>query len=284
MYRGYKVVCVTPAGRAEYLDIFKRTIYRKMDEGIVEGWQLWQNTVKPSDIAYLASMEAENPKVVRHYIANLVPTYNNCATLRTYEFFQHCQADDTIYVRFDDDIVWMEEGCLEKMLDARIDHPGAFVIYPNVINSTTISAWHQRNGSLGYEAGTLRQQEESPSDPNYVYLYPFAYTDPGLIALIHETFKKRYNEGTLGAYYLPSRPLDGYTHFSICSVAFWGKDHLQVDTNEEAYISWAAPEQFHRPNYFLGDALMVHFAYHTQRESMPDINNRYLGFFREITH
>ena len=283
MYQNYKVVVVTPGGRAEYLDIFKKTIYRKMDEGIVDGWQLGVNTVKPSDIAYMASMEAENPKVVRHFLECLVPTYNNCDTLRSHEFFRYCQDEDTIYIRFDDDIVWIEEGVIEKMVQARIDHPDAFIIYPNVINSTTVTAWHQKNGSLGYEAGTLRQQEENPGDPNYCYLYPFAYTDAGLISLIHQTFRRRYEEGTLSAYYLPSRPLTNYEHFSICSVAFWGKDHFQVAPNEEEWIAWKRASELQRPVYFLGDALMMHFAYHTQRETVPDINDRFLGFFKEIT-
>jgi hypothetical protein len=264
------------------LDIFKKTIYRKLDEGIVDGWQLGVNTVKPSDLAYMASMEAENPKVKQHFIASLVPSYNNCDTLRSYEFFRYCQDDDTIYIRFDDDIVWIEEGVIEKMVQARIDHPDAFVIYPNVINSTLLSAWHQQIGAIGTEAGVLRRHEESP-DPNHVYLHAFAYTDAGLISLIHETFKRRYNEGTLSAYYLPSRPLVHYERFSICSVAFWGKDHFVVDPNEEQWIAWQRPAELGRPVYFLGDALMVHFAYHTQRESLPDINQRYLEFFREIT-
>ncbi len=64
----YKIVVVTPAGRKKYLDIFKKRIYAEMDKGVIDGWQLWQNTVNQEDIDYLASMEAENPKVKRYFI------------------------------------------------------------------------------------------------------------------------------------------------------------------------------------------------------------------------
>jgi hypothetical protein len=268
----YKVVVVTPAGRERYLDIFKNYVYRKMDEGLVDWWQLWQNTVDKNDIKYLELMERENPKVKRYFIPNIKPTYETCDPLRSCEFFKNCWDDDTIYVRFDDDIVFVEEGALEKILIARIKHPDAFLIYPNVINSTVTTAWHQKNGSLGKEAGEC----------NGEYLHEFAYADSGLIELIHQTFQKRYKEGTLDAYYLPSRSFDNYQHFSICSIAWWGKDKLDPSTLEEEWLAWKEPERLKRPVWFCGDALVVHYSYHTQREFM-NTKPEYLEFYRSIT-
>ena len=59
----YKISICTPAGREKYLSIFKKFIYRKMNAGLVDGWQLWLNTTDLRDIAYLESMEKENPRV-----------------------------------------------------------------------------------------------------------------------------------------------------------------------------------------------------------------------------
>lgn len=268
-----KIVVVTPAGRQKYLEIFKKRIYAEMDKGLIDGWQLWQNTIVESDIAYLASMEAENPKVKRFYIDNIIPSYKNCDPLRTCEFFKNAHDDDTIYIRFDDDIVWYEEGAIEKMAQARIDHPDAFLIYPNVINSTIISAWHQQNGALGKEAGEC----------NGKYLHEFAYADSGLIDLIHTTFKKRYEEGTLNAYYLPSRSFDDYQQFSICSITFWGRDKFVPGTLEEQWLAWERPEQLKRPVWFCGDALVMHYSYHTQREYLESCTPEKLEFYKDLT-
>lgn len=269
----FKVVIVTPAGREKYLDIFKRRIYKEMDAGLVDGWQLWQNTVKQSDIDYMASMEKENPKVKVYTIDGIEDKYNFCDTLRTCEFFKYAHDDDTIYIRFDDDVVWYEEGAIEKMAKARIEHPDAFIIYPNVINSTIVSRWHQDIGALGKEAGECQG----------IRLDEFAYTDSKFIDLIHDTFKKHYEAGTLSAYYLPSRVFEKYENFSICSIAFWGKDKLEPSSFEESWIAWERPEELKRPVYFLGDALMVHYSYHTQRDYLESCVPEKLEFYKDLT-
>lgn len=271
--KDYKIVIVTPAGREKYLSIFKKHIYRKMEEGLVDGWQLWQNTVKPEDIAYLESMEKENPKVKRFFVEGITNKYNFCDTLKSYMFFRNTHDDDTIYIRFDDDIVWIEEDGIKKIAQARIDHPDAFVIYPNIINSTIISTWHQDIGALSLEAGKCNRE----------YLDVFAYTDSKLIDHIHNTFKKRYAEGSLTAYYLPSRYFTDYQKFSICSIAWWGKDHVTPTELEEAQMGYELPEKFQRPVYFVGDALMVHYSYHTQRDYLESCKPEQLEFYKEIT-
>lgn len=282
----YKIVIVTPAGREKYLSFFKKYIYAEMDLGIVDGWQLWQNTTKQSDIDYLAGMEAENPKVKRFYIKDIVPNapeFSMADAGRTCEFFKNAWDDDTIYIRFDDDIVWYEPGAIEKIAIARIEHPFELFIYPNIINSTICTSWHQASGALGTEAGSVKQQKDHPEDPMWAYLDEFNYSDNKLIDLIHETFKKNYEAGTIGKYYLPSRRLNDYQHFSICSVAWWGKDKIDPTGHaEEPWVSWEEPERLKRPNYFLGNALMVHYSYHTQRHYLEGCVPEKLEFYKLI--
>jgi len=273
MYKNYKVAVVTPAGRQKYLEIFKKRIYAEMDKGLVDSWQLWQNTIVPADIAYLASMEAENPKVKRYYIDNIVPTYKSCDPMRTCEFFKNAHDDDTIYIRFDDDIVWYEEGFIEKVVEARIAHPDAFLIYPNVINSTVTTRWHQDIGALGKEAG----------ESSGAYLDEFSYANSGLIDLIHTTFKKHYEENSLGAYYLPSRSFDNFQQFSICSIVFWGRDKFVVGSLEEQWLAWERPRELNRPVWFQGDALCMHYSYHTQRDYLESCVPEKLDFYKNLT-
>lgn len=285
-YKGqtYKVVVTTPAGRRRYLEIFKKFIYRKMDEGVVDGWQLWQNTVDIGDIAYLASMEAENPRVKRYFLDEaIVPSWESYDALRTFEFFHNAHDDDTIYVRFDDDIVWAADDAIEKMVKARIDHPDAFAIYPNIINSTTCNAMHQQKGVLSQEAGKVHWFGENDGDPNYVYLDAFNYTDSKFADLIHETFRKHHEAGTLSEYYLPSRSFDRYERFSICSLAWWGKDKIIPGRVEEPQLSWEMPDLWKRPVWFCGDALMVHYAYHTHRPYLDGCEPQKLDYYKKIT-
>lgn len=285
-YKGetFKVCVATPAGREKYLSIFKKFIYRKMDEGVIDSWQLWSNTIDVDDLAYLALMEAENPKVKIYRMGeNIKDTgfYDTYNPLKTHLFFANCHDDDTIYIRFDDDIVWAADDAIEKICKARIDNPNAFVITPNVVNSTICNSWHQDIGALSTEAGSVKRY--TVSDPNYAYLDEFNYSDPKLCEHIHNTFKKHYEAGTLDKYYLPSRSFDEFERFSICSVAWFGKDKISLGYIEEPQIAWELPLKYNRPNYFCGDALLCHYSYHTQRPFLEATGDVFLKWIATIT-
>jgi len=279
----YKVVICTPAGRKKYLDIFKHFIYRKIKNGVVENWQLWMNTVDEEDGNYLTSMEAENPKVKIYRLGEpITPTWETYNALQTHKFFVNTHDDDTIYIRFDDDIIWCADDAIEKICKARIDNPDAFLIYPNIINSTICNSWHQDNGALSEEAGSVRRYTKA--DPDYAYLDPFNYSDGRFADHIHETFKQHYLKGTLSAYYLPSRTLSDYERFSICCICWFGKDKLRPGYIEEPQLAYQIPEELGRPNFFCGDALMVHAAYHTQRKYLAATGDVALKFYETIVY
>jgi hypothetical protein len=253
-----------------------------MNAGIVDEWALWQNTINPQDIAYLESMAAENLKVKIYKLDEPItmlsqPSWNS---LQTHKFLnKFAQDDDAIYIRFDDDIVFIEDNFIEKMVEARINNPNAFVIYPNIINSTICTSWHQEIGALSEEHGIVRR--ERPEDKDWAYLDEFNYSDSGLADHIHTTFQKRYHENSLSAYYLPSKSFNDYKHFSICSICWWGRDHIQCGRVEEPQMAWELPEKYGRPVWFCGNALCVHFAYHTQKAFIETTNH--LDFYREIS-
>ncbi len=280
----YKVVVCIPAGRRKYLEIFKRFLYRKLDEKVLDEIQLWVNTVNEDDLECLAEMEAENEKVKRIFLnEEIIPTWESYNALQTHLFFENTHDDDTIYIRFDDDIVWAADDAIEKICKARIDNPDAYIIYPNVINSTTCNSWHQEKGVLSEEFGVVKKEKDNPDDPNHAYLDDFNYTNGAFADHIHNTFRKNYEAGTLSEYYLPSRSLVDYNRFSICSIAWWGKDKITIGRLEEPQLAWEKPKEFNRPVYFCGDALVVHAAYHTQRPYLQENGDVALNFYKEIT-
>jgi len=281
MYKGYKIVVCVPAGRRKYLSFMKKYLYRQLEEGILDAVQLWKNTINPDDILCLEEMAKENPKVKIYEIDEpITPTWESYNAMQTHKFFKFAHEDNTIYIRLDDDIVWVEEGALEKICQARIDHPDAYVIYPNVINSTMCTSWHQEIGALSEEAGIVRK--EDPKDLDWCYLDSFNYSSAELIKHIFNTFKKRYGEKTLSAYYLPSKSFDDYKHFSICSICWWGFDKVSPSELEETQMAYELPMLFKRPVWFCGSALLYHVFYHTQRQSIGGDEEPYLEYFRKI--
>ena len=68
-------------------------------------------------------------------------------------FFKFAIDPDTIYVRIDDDVVWMVEGCIEALVQHRVQYPDAYLVYANIVNSSRFMHLHQKQGAFdpGFE-------------------------------------------------------------------------------------------------------------------------------------
>lgn len=262
MYNNYKIIVVTPAGRAKHLDILKKYIYKEMNKGLIDDWQLWQNTSIAEDISYIDSMVLENPKVKKCIIDNL-GEYN---PFNIHKFFQFAQDDNTIYLRFDDDIVFIKEGAVEKLIQCRIDNPKPFIICANIINNTTIDKIHQDIGWLGKELGSVSGER----------LDELGWKNPEFVEKIHNTFMISSQPP-----YFPNRIIGTFKEFSISCFAFWGRDYFKPDPDEEVWISSIKPRELNRPNMICGNALVVHYAYFPQRPHL-DTKPEFLEFYKNI--
>ena len=266
----YKVVVVTPAGREEYLLILRKYIEREMNKGIIDGWQLWQNTDIQSDIDYMEKISLENSKIGIRKIHN-----GKYDPFKINSFFVFAQESDTIYLRLDDDIVFIEDNAIENLLKCRIDNSNAFIVCANIVNNTILNCVHQEIGALSEEAGKC-----SP-----IKLDSLGISDNKFAETVHLSFIVKKNNGTISEYIFKDKLLSKYEEFSVNCFAFWGRDKLIPPPDEETAISSSIPASFSRPNIICGNALVVHFAYHTQREFLntkPYYYNYYLGESKKI--
>ena len=266
--KDYKVVVVTPAGREKMLCILRKYIERDMVNGLIDEWQLWLNTSIYQDIAYIESMQANNNKV--HI--KTVPGTAEYSMYNIHKFFQFAQDADTIYLRFDDDIVFIEEGAIKKLLEYRLMNQNPIAICANIVDNTLISNIHQNIGVLGKELGEC----------TFERLDPLGWADPQFIELIHKTFIENYNNKTLHRYYFTPYLLRNYEPFSISCFAWMGRTKLQPPVDEEMWISSQFPSICCKQNVIYGDALVVHYAYHTQREHL-DSKPEYYNFYKELS-
>jgi hypothetical protein len=270
----WKVVAVTPAGRQKHLEILKKYVYREIDKGLVDAWQLWANTKVQEDLVYMDSMVTERPEKVRKCVLDSLPYEGQYSGFNIHLFWKFSQDPDTIYVRFDDDIVFIEEGAVEKLVKARLDNPNPFMVYANIVNNTVLCKTHQDIGVLGKEGGVCIGER----------LDAFAHQDKGLVERHHQTFRQNFEAGTLSKYYFPDITYTNFDPFSITCLAYFGRDFIDKipDPDEELWASSVEPAKLNRPNMVCGNALVVHFAHYTQRphlESKPE----YLEFYKQLS-
>src|SRR5262245_15255943 len=128
MFNGYKVVSVTPFGRRRYVSLLDH--YLRRARGIIDEHHFWVNTKNDADVEWLRSCVATAPDFYR--TIEIDQPYEDFWTLRIHTFFhQYPNAPDTIFIRFDDDIVWIESQAIERLLAFRVANPRYFLVFAN---------------------------------------------------------------------------------------------------------------------------------------------------------
>jgi hypothetical protein len=258
-----RVVTITPAGRRRYVRILHRYLLRHRD--LIDKHVWWVNTVDPDDIAYLERLRADYPGLYETWYHE--PPRPAVTTWDIGLFYPRACDPDATYVRIDDDIVWMADDALARLVACRRDNPGPFLVYGNIINNAICNYIHQKLGAIGDEVGRL----------TWACNCPLGWKDPLNVRHFHANFFRHLREHTLKKYLFENITLDDYERFSINVFAWSGRDFAEFDYtvghDDELWLSRIKAEELGRPAMICGDALFSHFAYYTQRAYLEANSN-----------
>ncbi len=263
MYKGYKIVCVTPAGRRRYLKLLAPYI---LNSPFVDRWDLWENTVNKHDIAFLRKLEQnfEKVKIVKH------PNGKIDGTKSINDFFTEAIDFDTVYIRFDDDVVWVAPDFFEKFLNFRINNPQYFLVFPLIINNAVCSHLLQMENKLN----TNIYISANAFDPIGWKNSEFAYK-------LHKLFLNILIKGNFTEMFLEKNYFISLNRFSINCMSWFGKDFFKfggkVIGDEEEFLTVVAGARLERCNIIFGKTLVSHYAFGIQRKYLDntDILNNY---------
>lgn len=254
MYKDYKIVVNTAAGRRRYMQYLIPFI---VSSDIVDRYDIWINTHNGADIEFFKRVAALYPVVNLVWQPDGVVNGNKSINA----FYKQCIEPKTIYFKLDDDIVWMEPGLIEKMVEFRIANPDYFVVSPLVINNSLSTYLLQIERKL-------RLKEYCNADSSHTILW----RSGRFAADLHDWFLKNYllrhkwEELHIGA-----KPM-GMTRFSINSILWFGKEMKkfkgEVPGDDEEFMSCIYPTKQGLSNAWNGDAIVAHFAFFTQREEL----------------
>lgn len=258
MYRGYKIVCNTAAGRRRYMQYLFPPV---LACDLIDRYDIWVNTNDVCDIEFFKQIARKYPKV------NLVwqpdGVVNGISSINA--FYKSCVEDDAIYIKLDDDIVWLEPDFFEKMIAFRVDHPDYFLVSPLVINNALCTYILQETGKLKFRS-YMRAQA------NHKVLWR-----KGCFAVeLHEWFlNTQLPNGRYRELYCGERPI-AMNRFSINAVLWFGKTMKEfsgiVPGDDEEFLSVIKPTRLGLANCFNGDTLTAHFAFYPQREVLDKAN------------
>lgn len=261
MFHGKRVIAITPAGRQPYLEILSKYVFR--EAAIIDEWHLWLNTDCPSDSSYIKAL-GEHPivSVLEHpSIPSGFPKIQH--------FWPYLRDEDTVYLRLDDDIVFIDRDSIAQLLRFSLCNPEFLLVFPNIVNNAVCSYAHQFCGGLPAEPKTGPRCTDA-----------IGWKCPKFAELVHQEFFSAYKRGTLRQFWFGQIHLQD--RFSINSFVMSGSIGAQLEHDyskgEEPWVTEFETKRLRRRNCVFGQALMVHFAFYTQRpylEARPWILEEY---------
>lgn len=257
MYKNYKIVVNTAAGRRRYMQYLIPFV---VGCDLVDRYDIWVNTHNGADIEFFKRCANCYPKI------NLVwqpdGVVNGIASINA--FYRKCCDEDTIYFKLDDDIVWMEPDLIEKMVEFRIANPHYFVVSPLVINNALSTYLLQ----IDEKISLTRYFNSSASSIVLWKSGKFA-------ADLHKWFFEGYLQtGRYEELYVGLKEM-GMCRFSINCILWFGKDLKKIGGvipgDDEEFMSCIYPTKLGKSNAWNGDAIMAHFAFYPQRVELDQM-------------
>jgi hypothetical protein len=267
MIDGRKVIAFTPSGRERYMEILRSYVEREHAHGLIDEWVVFNNSYTISDDAYTRAL-ASRASWIKVLSDQMPVSMRRSPTI--YRFYHYLTDTNAIYVRLDDDIVFVGPHTVEHIVRHKTAHPTLFLVFPTILNNTRMSYWLQQAGLLPFEWNTLTDH----------FLEPTAWRDPYFAASIHRRALTVINSGApdeLDRFSLPEhvttgRSSDGVPNnrISVNCFAIDGRDMAacNVPWDEEGYLSHHRPDQLRRFNGIAPGAVVCHFAYHPQTVEM----------------
>ena len=140
-----KLVVVTPAGREKYLRLLSHFV---LGSNEVDEWQLWENCRNEVDRGFLHRLAASDPRCKLKQIDGATGGFAVIG-----EFFRFCDDSEALYLRLDDDIVFLEDRFFPRFVArAMAERGGALWFSPLVINNG-ICNWFLKYFSKSPSAG-----------------------------------------------------------------------------------------------------------------------------------
>ena len=277
MINGHRLVVFIPSGRKRTESILITNL-RRFPE--IDEVQIWMNTDKPGT----NEPQAPNSAGDEEWLRTLPTMWDKCKLyelpngavrkwpkqLSTGQFYHYTTQPGTIYVRMDDDIVYVDDDYFKNMVQFRLDHLAPPIICGNIVNNAVTSYIQQHYGHFDKKHGVV----ESRYCMDLV-----GWRSPEFAIYVHETLLDHIDRGTVSSLFFGRQDLDN-TRFSICNFSFLGermaKMRPQID-DEEIWLTEKMPVRDKVANLICGDALVAHYSFFDQRPALDktDILARY---------
>lgn len=285
MIAGKRVVAWTPYGRLETVSILFEYLRRDHERGLVDEYWLYLNT----DDSQVADLSYAYQLSIRHSWVRLIERPDDCPRLQpkqrnTGYAYRYMADPDTLFFRFDDDIVYVHQDAVENLCRAKVALPGTLACFALMWNNAITSWYGQKLGIIPLEYGEV----VSP-----FCMDPVGWGDGEFAVKIHNLLLRWLEDGTPEkAFYYQNFPLAPRQQFSVSCHVIDGADFMTLPTpgvldypEEEHWITVHRPSIVGKDNVIVGDALVSHYTFYPQGAVVRATNilDRYRKIAKDLT-
>lgn len=273
MIDGKKVIAWTPYGRERTVSILAEYMKRDKARGIIDEWWLCANTDpdQVDDIAYGYTLAVQNPWIGwmtrDENLPTLFPKQRN-----TGYFYRQMIDPDAVYVRFDDDIVYVAPDAIERIVRHRIETQVGVASFGLIWNNAICSYYLQKHGVVPEEFGVI----ERPYCMDGV-----GWADGMFAVRMHEMLLGVLERGDdvekLSLY--QDVALEVGQQFSVSFFASLGSMYASLPKpgvlephEEESWHTVHEPRRLQQPNIIVGNALVSHYTFFPQQRVVNGTN------------
>lgn len=292
MYNGYKVKIFIFAGRETTMSL----LMPQLNDPIIDEIIIAKNTTNKHDLAYLNSLSGKFDKI--RYIELPVAIKNNPHAAWKY-LYKFMQDKGTIYIKMDDDVIFIKPGYFHKTVQFKVEHPEYLCVFPVIVNNPYIctllkvhplmfgtklmSKWQMMNayfyhGDLGADLHDLFLKTANTN------IWTIDNHTFGPEAVQWSDSKHPHNVTAMVPWSYAER-------MGINSMCYIGDDFNKIDVakkiescySDELFLMYNifdySPNMKH---YIIGDTLVSHFAFSGQGglRERTDILNRYKSLIK----
>lgn len=262
----YRVCIVIPAGRKRYMELLiPQTLAQS------HSWdelQIWRNTNVKEDNDYIDSLPSlhKNIRVIEPDIHRQGHTW---AGNTIHQFFRHTLDPNTVYIRFDDDVCYIQPFLIRRLAERRWKNKDPFLISPLIINNSVCTHLIQEHG-YAHELDRV----------GHLCMDELGWRNPGFAEALHRWFLKDGHKEleNLNLVFTTS------SRYSINCISWLGSKFAEFGGNvghdEEQWLSEDYPRQQGLINEIHTDLVCSHFSFYIQREHLDrtDILQCYENF------
>ena len=329
MIKEHPVIAWTPYGRRETVQVLRllqrsdpsveilgQYIRREHERGIIDEWWLCLNTDsdQTTDLLFAYDLHRTYPWIKLKERPSgpdgLQRPRRHPKQRNTGYFYEYLIDPETVYIRFDDDIVYVHDFAVERLAIHRLEAAGGVASFPIMWNNSIIS-WYAQQAGVIPPAGTLIDQLASthplinkPIPSDRAYLWPkvggpycmdgVGWADGVFAVQIHRLLLDKIAANDVESlFFYQDFPLQLGMQFSVSTFASLGSLYVDlpdgpgvlVPYEEEHWHTIHQPRILGMPNIIVGDALVSHYTFFPQGPIVraSDTLERYRQVARELT-